>query len=59
MDKFNPELVSIVAKHYEISRAEAKQRIEMYHHFRTGIDTLTDVLTGYGKTQKEIKKLLK
>ena len=59
VDKFNPELVSIVAKHYEISRAEAKQRIEMYHHFRTGIDTLTDVLTGYGKTQKEIKKLLK
>tara|TARA_R110001592_G_scaffold102043_1_gene288323 strand:- start:388 stop:831 length:444 start_codon:yes stop_codon:yes gene_type:complete len=59
VEKFNPELVGIVSKHYEISRAEAKQRIEMYHHFRTGIETLTEMLQGYGKTKKEIKKLLK
>lgn len=59
VDKFNPELVKIVAFHYEISRAEAKSRIEMYTHFSTGTETLTEMLQGYGKTQKEIKKLLK
>ena len=59
VDKFNPELVKIVASHYEISRKEAKDRIEMYTHFSTGTETLTEMLQGYGKTKKEIKKLLK
>ena len=59
VDKFNPELVKIVASHYEVSRKEAKDRIEMYKHFSTGTETLTEMLCGYGKTKKEIKKLLK
>jgi len=59
VDKYNPELVKIVASYYEISRKEAKGRIEMYMHFSTGTETLTEILRGYGKTKKEIKKLLK
>ena len=59
VNKFNPELVNMVAQHYEISRKEAKERIEMYIHFSTGVETLTDMLRSYGKTDKEIKKLLK
>ena len=59
VDKFNPELVDLIAKHYEIGSDEAKQRIEMYLHFSTGKSTLTDILEGYGKTKKEIKGLLK
>ncbi len=59
LEKFNTELVSIIAKYYEISRSEAKQRIEMYMHFSTGTETLTEILRGYGKTKKEIKRLLK
>ena len=59
VDKYNPELVKLVASHYEISRKEAKERIEMYIHFSTGVETLTDMLRSYGKTEKEIKKLLK
>ena len=59
VDKYNPELVKLVASHYEISRKEAKERIEMYIHFSTGVETLTDMLRSYGKTDKEIKKLLK
>ena len=59
VDKYNPELVKIVASYYEISRKEAKDRIEMYTHFSTGTETLTEMLQGYGKTKKEIKKLLK
>lgn len=59
VDKYNPELVKLVASHYEISRKEAKSRIEMYFHFSTGIETLTEMLQSYGKTKKEIKRLLK
>ena len=59
MDKYNPELVKLVADHYEISRKEAKQRIDMFKNFSTGIENLTDMLRGYGKTDKEIKRLLK
>ena len=59
VDKFNPELVTCVAKHYEISRKEAKERIEMYMHFSHGTQNLADMLRMYGKTEKEIKRLLK
>mgnify|MGYP003117849967 FL=1 len=59
VDKFNPELVDLMAKHYEIGRDEAKQRIEMFLHFSTGKQSITDILEGYGKTKKEIKGLLK
>ena len=44
VDKYNPELVKLVASHYEISRKEAKERIEMYIHFSTGVETLTYML---------------
>ena len=57
--KYNPELVTCVANHYEISRKEAKERIEMYMHFSHGTQWLTDTLRMYGKTEKEIKRLLK
>ena len=59
MDKYNPELITIVADHYEISRKEAKERIGMYMHFSHGAQSLADMLRMYGKTEKEIKRLLK
>ena len=59
VNKFNPELVKLVASHYEVSRKEAKSRIEMYKHFSAGTETITEMLRGYGKTKKEIKRLLK
>jgi hypothetical protein len=59
MEKYNTELVKLVSTHYEISRTEAEQRIDMFIHFTTGTETLTELLQSYGKTDKEIKKLLK
>lgn len=58
MEKYNTELVKLVSTHYEISRTEAEQRIDMFIHFTTGTETLTELLQSYGKTDKEIKKLL-
>ena len=59
VDKFNPELIDILTKHHEIGRQEAIQRIEMHMHFSEGLKRLEEILQAYGKTKKEIKKLLK
>ena len=59
MNKHNADLVKFVAEYYEISRKEAEERIDMYKHFSTGVESLTEMLRSYGKTEKEIKKLLK
>lgn len=59
VDKYNPELVTCVANHNEISRKEATERIGMYMHFSNGIQNLVEMLRMYGKTEKEIKRLLK
>tara|TARA_R110000744_G_scaffold39158_1_gene89187 strand:+ start:8731 stop:9168 length:438 start_codon:yes stop_codon:yes gene_type:complete len=57
--KYNPELIDYVVKYYEISRQEAKQRIDMITQTEGGIEALTEMVRGYGKTEKEIKRLLK
>tara|TARA_R110000851_G_scaffold225818_1_gene378611 strand:+ start:670 stop:1110 length:441 start_codon:yes stop_codon:yes gene_type:complete len=59
VDKFNPELVTIISKHYEVSRAEAKSYIDVYKGTTEGSCNLKGILEMYGKTKKEIKKLLK
>jgi len=59
VDKFNPELVTIISNHYEVSKTEAKSYIDVYTGTNEGAYTLTCVLEMYGKTKKEIKKLLK
>ncbi len=59
VEKFNSELIDILANHWEISRDEAKQRIELYVHFNDGTKSIIAILESYGKTKKEIKRLLK
>ena len=52
--KYNKELVSHIAKHYEVARSEAEEYISLL-----GKDQLTNILKKYGKNEKEIKGLLK
>ncbi len=59
VEKFNSELIDILANHWEISRDEAKQRIELYVRFNDGTKSIITILESYGKTKKEIKRLLK
>ena len=59
VDKFNPELVTLIAKHYEVSKKEAKVYIDLYKHTSSGLNSLTEIVEQYGKTKKEIKRLLK
>ena len=52
--KYNKELVDIVCKHYETSKKECVEYIELLDK-----SELTSMLELYGKNKKEIKKLLK
>ena len=59
VDKYNAELVALISKHYEVSKSEAKDYIDIFKYSSDGISNLTEVVEQYGKTKKEIKKLLK
>lgn len=56
-DKYNKELLEFVAKHYQISIREATEYVAMM----LGMDKelVIDILRKYGKTDKEIKSLMK
>ena len=53
-DKFNKQLVSIIANHYQVSKFEAIDYIDLLDK-----DSCGDLLTLYGHTPAEKKKLLK
>ena len=52
--KYDEELVKIVCKHYETSKKECIEYIELLKK-----SELTSMLELYGKNKKEIKKILK
>ena len=53
-DKYNKELVKLIADHYQVAKIEAEEYISLLE--QTEISSL---LKKYGKTDKEIKGLLK
>ena len=57
--KYDKELVNFVRKHYQVNSQEAETYIDLFKHTSEGICHLTDLLKMYGKTDKEIKRLLK
>ena len=59
VEKYNAELVLLISKHYEVSKTEAKDYIDIFKYTNDGITSLTTVVEQYGKTKKEIKRLLK
>ena len=53
-DKYNTELVSFIAKHFEIAKNEAEEYISLLDK-----DQLRSICKKYGKSDKEIKQWLK
>ena len=53
-DKYNKELVKLIAGHYQIARIEAEEYISLLEK-----NDITNILKQYGKNEKEIKGLLK
>tara|TARA_R110000851_G_scaffold11584_2_gene40442 strand:+ start:2446 stop:2892 length:447 start_codon:yes stop_codon:yes gene_type:complete len=58
-DKYNKDLVKFVKDHYETSIREAESMIDILILTTDGLQSLVDAMKVYGKTEKEIKKLLK
>jgi hypothetical protein len=59
VNKFNKELVKFVRDHYEVNSQEAEEYIGIFIRTNSGLQNLIDIMKSYGKTEKEIKKLLK
>ena len=59
MNKYNKDLVNFVRDHYKINSREAEEYIDIFIRTNSGIQSLVDIMKTYGKTEKEIKKLLK
>jgi hypothetical protein len=53
-DKYNKELISFLAKHYQISKSESEEYIPLLSK-----DEISAICKKYGKTNKEIKQLMK
>lgn len=56
-EKYNDELVSIVSKHFLISRTEAIDYLDILYIDR--LNTVVELLKKYGKSDKEVKNLIK
>jgi hypothetical protein len=54
MNKYNKDLVTVIANHYQIARSEAEVYIDLMEQ-----SEITELLKKYGKQEKEIKVLLK
>lgn len=56
-DKYNPKLVELLSQHFAVSEKEAQEYIDIYTD--KDISALKDIVKKYGKTDKEVDKLLK
>jgi hypothetical protein len=59
MDKYNKDLVKLIADHYKIAKSEAEDYIGHFLSNSDMRDNLITLLKMYGKQEKEIKGLLK
>ncbi len=55
--EYNNELLDLLTTHYQISKRDAKEYIDFWKE--NSIEDLIVLLKDYGKTDKEIKKLIK
>ena len=57
--KYTPELISIVSSHFEISKSETKEYLDLFFSDNLRILELKNILKKYGHTDKDIKKIIK
>jgi len=53
-DKYNKDLVSLVSKHYEVSKSESEEYLSLLNK-----NDILSICKKYGKSDKEVKQLLK
>tara|TARA_B100001093_G_C26828007_1_gene1014907 strand:+ start:1643 stop:2080 length:438 start_codon:yes stop_codon:yes gene_type:complete len=57
--KYNPELINILCKYYEVSKDEIKTYLQLFYRDKVRILSLISILEKYGYDKKQIKKLTK
>ncbi len=57
--KYDPELINIVCKHYEVSKSEIKSYLDLIFSKKLCILELKEILMKYGHNDKAIKKLMR
>lgn len=58
-DKYNKELIEMLRNHFEVPSKEAEEYVDMLATLDVGDECIREFLRKYGKTDKEIVKLLK
>ena len=58
MKKFEPELIKFMAVHFELSEREVEEYLTLWNMSSFGKARIQEILRQYGKSDKEIKKLL-
>lgn len=56
--KYNKELISLLSIYYQVSNSEAEDYLDIFFKNTSSLDELVTIIRKYGKTDKEIKKLL-
>ena len=56
--KYNKDLIDLLCLYYQISSSEAEDYLDIFFKDEKSIDELVTIIRKYGKTDKEIKKLL-
>ena len=59
VDKYNPELITHLSKHFEVGKSEIKSYISLLIRKKSGILYIENILKNYGVDSKRIKKLIK
>lgn len=57
-DKYNKDLVTLLANHFMISKKESIDYLQIYMMSEDKIEKLKQLISLYGYTEKEIKKLM-
>lgn len=56
-EKYNPDLVKLLSQHFLISRSESMDILDLFTE--NDLNSLIKIIKLYGKTDKEVKELLK
>ncbi len=57
--KYTPELINIISSHFEVSKSETKEYLDLFFSDNLRILELKDIIKKYGHTDKDIKKIMK
>lgn len=57
--KYHPELLTVLAKHFRVSKKEVFEYLELLYQMPDGIEEVKDIIQMYAYTDKEIKQLIK